>query len=294
MTLKNKFQLSKDLYDIRRYYAKTKYITFKILTGFQRNKIRHRARKEWEGGYVLQNNLLFYVPHRPLDLMASNKLWKPYFPNWAINKFLPKDGVAIDVGANIGDWTLPMAERVGRTGRILSYEPVPHMHHALQKSILANGFSNVYLSMDACSNFIGEEEFSVELGNSGGSRIGYNPLKSETIQVNVVTLDNQVEKVGINRLDLLKIDVEGEEANVLQGAKHCINSLRPAIIIEIRKDCAEGPKNIVDFFSSVNYNLIGCPTPYGVEECSINNLENWNGMLSSVDIVDFIFLPFEG
>ena len=223
--------------------------------------------------------------------MASNKLFKPTHINWVINKFLAKGGVAIDVGANIGDWTLPMAERADESGKIFSYEPIPHMNRALKKSIRANGFTNTIVLDTACSNYNGTGQFSVEIGNSGGSRIGKNPLESNMIDVNIVTLADQVKKHNITKLDLLKIDVEGEEANVLEGAIPVIQQFKPACIVEIRKNCALGPERIVDIFSSTGYKLIGIPTPYGIEECTTYNINKWNGILSSIDIVDFLFLP---
>ena len=292
ITYQKKKFLQRQLNHIRKYYRNRLNNTpFLFNIAYFRNKIRHLARKDWNGGYVLENDLLFYIPKSPLDLMASNKLFRPYHAPWLIKKFLPKDGVAVDVGANIGDWTLSMSKCLENSGKVVSFEPIPYMNEALKKSIRANGFKNVILSKNACSNFIGDSQFSIELGNSGGSRIGENPLKSDSTHVKVTTLDEFLKAKEVKRLDLLKIDVEGEEVNVLEGSIISINNFRPACVIEIRKNCKGGTDKVVKLFSSINYTLIGIPTAYGIEECTTDNIIKWDGILSTVDIVDFLFLP---
>ena len=62
-------------------------------------------------------------------------------------------------------------------------------------------------------------------------------------------------------------------------------------VIEIRKNCKGGADKVVKLFSSINYTLIGIPTAYGIEECTTDNIIKWDGILSTVDIVDFLFLP---
>jgi FkbM family methyltransferase len=130
---------------------------------------------------------------------------------------------AVDVGANVGYYMLLIRQAVGPRGRVDSIEPQPDNVVELRRNIDANRFDNVRLFPVALGEADGEAMLSTEinatlLGEPSGPRT----------PVAVRRLDDVVEE----RIDLLKVDVEGYEAQVLRGARRHLAS-RPALFLEV-------------------------------------------------------------
>ncbi|MGK6310106.1 FkbM family methyltransferase [Variovorax sp. DT-64] len=125
----------------------------------------------------------------------------------------------IDVGANVGMHTLAAASVMNGRGRIVAFEPHPVTHALLRKSLLINGFAALAETHQAAaSNRTGR--MPLHLGATSGHHSLY-PLEGEaptaaTVEVPLVRLDDMIE--GNTPVDLIKIDVEGAELEVLEGA----------------------------------------------------------------------------
>lgn len=132
----------------------------------------------------------------------------------------------LDIGAHIGSHTLSMAKVAGPQGRVVAFEPQPKIFRELVWNVAANGFSNVDFYWAALGDHRGEIELSpLNQGNEGGTS-----LAGGTGQyVQLMTVDS----LGLKDLSLVKIDVEGMEDQVLEGAKETLLANRPAILIEI-------------------------------------------------------------
>ena len=140
----------------------------------------------------------------------------------------------IDVGGYLGSYTILMSMLVGESGQVHTFEPDPVAFPLLQDNIQKNKLENIFLNELALS----EENGKISLisrnffGHSGSSiediRKGNNYV--ETL-VNTVTLDDYC-KVHSITPDFIKIDVEGGESKVLNGAKNTINTHAPKIILE--------------------------------------------------------------
>ncbi len=136
----------------------------------------------------------------------------------------------LDVGANVGAITFMIAERVGVRGRIVAFEPAPSTFARLSNNISLNpGLSDV---IAAKQSGVGAERgrmFVVE----DDTVVGNATLKeSGGIEVPIVALDEVVVDCGWQHLNFVKIDVEGMEAQVFQGARETINRFRPLIYFE--------------------------------------------------------------
>lgn len=130
-------------------------------------------------------------------------------------------GVFADVGAHLGYYAVRMA---GRCGRVVAFEPNPKSRAKLLKNIELNGLRNVAVLPYAC----GEARYRAKLYPAGsGSTLLEGFVNAEPIEVEVVPLDE-----ALDRVDLAKIDVEGYEWNVLQGARRLIETWKPALVIE--------------------------------------------------------------
>jgi len=135
--------------------------------------------------------------------------------------------VAVDVGANIGVTALIMGAYAGAGARVIAVEPGPQSFALLQKNLALNEASTVSAVRCAVSDAPGQVTFCEN------SAYGHLAPGAEGLQVEVRTLDQIVEDLGLTRLDLLKIDTEGFEPQVLEGAKATLERLRPVIYLEL-------------------------------------------------------------
>ena len=149
-----------------------------------------------------------------------------------ISALLERGDVAIDVGANVGYFTLLLAQIVGQDGHVYSFEPIPELHDRTQRSIELNGLKNISLSTLAVSDRTARCEFHLgpktHLGRSSFRQI---PDSEEQIPVNTIQLDNFAS--GKSRITLAKIDVEGAECAVLRGMRAILQRDHPDVVLEV-------------------------------------------------------------
>lgn len=147
---------------------------------------------------------------------------------------LESGDVFVDVGANRGDFTMLASRIVGDAGEVISVEPAPDNVEWLKRTVAANNAGNVRIVQ--CALWDSEGEGTLHLARKSGwhsltpaddlPRIG-------TAAVRLVTLDSLLNELGIDRVDALKIDVEGAEVEVLRGAKRVLRDLRPLVVMDI-------------------------------------------------------------
>lgn len=140
----------------------------------------------------------------------------------------------LDVGSNLGYYVVHEAMLAGREGLVIALEPQPHVFKALVTSIKANGLNNVLALNIALSRSPGRSRFLVSIF-SNWSRIASDrdPPGDDEIFVTTTTLDELVEKLGIDRLDLIRMDVEGHELEILEGGWRTIERFKPDICMEL-------------------------------------------------------------
>ena len=138
----------------------------------------------------------------------------------------------VDVGANIGLWTLTAAEKVGENGRIFSFEPNPATFTKLQKNVERNKIQErVLLYQCAVSSKSGSEAFFCASEHNVSQLAEHE--RADAITVRIVDLDSLLEGAPcLNRIAGIKIDVEGHEFEVLKGAERTIRKHNPWIIVE--------------------------------------------------------------
>ena len=141
-------------------------------------------------------------------------------------------GAFIDVGANIGVYTMRYARAFTRT---LAIEPNPATFHILQANIALGRATNVTPLLMGCSDKVGTAQLNVPVkGMLGWSRIGADADWDQyPIQISLDTVDNLVSRFALaERVALLKIDVEGHEPHVLKGASKTLAQHRPVVLYE--------------------------------------------------------------
>ena len=134
--------------------------------------------------------------------------------------------VAIDVGANIGIHTVELAMAVGAAGRVIAFEPESRSFDLLVRNLSRNGVVNTSVEKIALGNHSGRGRLAVHASNLGDHRILREAEStSEPFQdVQIATLDDFCLPLGPNAVSLIKIDVQGFEGQVLQGAEATIDA----------------------------------------------------------------------
>lgn len=146
---------------------------------------------------------------------------------------LVKPGMfVIDVGANIGYYTVRLSSLVGLEGHVLAVEPSPYYIETLQMNIAANSCGNVDLATYALSD---SEESAPLYGNFISASLdwpGEDPPPSRTEDVSRITLDRLCEIRRVTRIDFMKVDVDGHEVHLFNGAEKTLGRFRPTMFVE--------------------------------------------------------------
>jgi FkbM family methyltransferase len=136
----------------------------------------------------------------------------------------------IEIGANTGTETLGFAQIVGPGGRVVAFEPVPHIADSLRHNVEINGAANVTTIEAAVTDFVGS--VSIQPPSQTNSGQGFiTPGSSDSgIRVAALTLDSMIERLG--PVSLMLVDVEGHEVSVLRGGKEYLRRFEPPLIVE--------------------------------------------------------------
>lgn len=161
-----------------------------------------------------------------------------------------KNDIVMDVGANIGCTVLLFAQ-VAR--QVHAFEPSPTTFRYLERNIAASGCSNIELYNLALGAKPGSSKIAYSPSNRAGGFISTHTQAGkghvvETVQIE--TADTLVERAGIPRVDLMKIDVEGCERQVLEGATFLVRSNKPVVALELNHWCLNAFQrtSVPDFF----------------------------------------------
>jgi FkbM family methyltransferase len=195
-----------------------------------------------------RHGLFYYFAH-DVYLGRSLDLYGEFSETEAVlfQQLLQLGAVVVEAGANIGALTVPIARRVGPQGRVIAYEPQPLLADMLAHNLAANGFGHVEVrcaALGAVRGTIGVPRLDHRMrGNFGGVAIG----GAADHQAPVDTIDG----IGLARVDLIKIDVEGMEVEVLTGATATVRQLRPVLYVE--NDRAERSRALITMLGELRY-----------------------------------------
>lgn len=208
-----------------------------------------------------------------------------------IKKIIKPEWIVVDVGANIGALTIPMAQAVGSKGIVLAFEPQRSTYYALCTNIFINSLSNVYayqraIGKDPRTILIPDLSYQVP-GNYGAFSLNKDETSYKQfnkLPVDVIRLDD----LNLGECDFIKIDVEGMELEVLGGAMKTIEAKRPIMYIEDDRQELVAP--LLDMLKQFKYQAWQhFPPLYNSDNMKKNATNVFNNEVSA----NMLCVPFE-
>jgi FkbM family methyltransferase len=167
------------------------------------------------------------------DFIAKDGYWELKLSE-NIKKFLPRNGVFVDAGANIGYHSLFAASLHNRTTKVYAFEPQKEIHDLFVESVNRNEFTNLTIFKLGLSNSFGFAKLNIFEENKGASSLvnglTHHTGPSQSQEIELKTLD--FFKDSFDRMDVIKIDVEGFELEVILGSEYLIQKYRPVLLVE--------------------------------------------------------------
>jgi FkbM family methyltransferase len=268
----------------------------RLLMRMRRRALLARLDAEWRAGFVLHDNGdLVYVP-TPLDARGRHCLLHPPAAHEAVLAVLAPGAVAIDIGASLGEWAVPLARAIGAAGRLFAFEPQPLVARALAATFRINNLTQAEAIEAAVSDRGGVQtmampEIASSEVDSGRARIGAARAGETAASVRSVTIDAFAGETGLTRLDLVKIDVEGHERAVLAGACTTLARFRPAIVIETGHETASDRVAIETLLRGAGYALTGVLLDHGIVPASWESYAAATAPCLTGEVHNLLLLP---
>lgn len=150
---------------------------------------------------------------------------------------IPSEAVIFDIGAHFGQYAKAFAELNGGTTQVYCFEPVAYTRDIL--NAVVKPYSNIRVFSNGFSNAPGGAQINIPIKKSGKIGPGLAHLGAETSRdfvqehIRLDTVDNFMDAHALSRLDFIKMDIEGPELMVLQGALRTLKNHRPAVFCEV-------------------------------------------------------------
>ncbi|WP_078429818.1 FkbM family methyltransferase [Alkalihalobacterium alkalinitrilicum] len=191
------------------------------------------------------------------DMIHKHGSWEPHLSDF-LSKFISDGSVFLDIGANIGYHSLYLASLYSNA-TVMSFEPHPKIYQQLSRNVEINKFKNVLVYNKAVGDTKGSVDFYMQdifNYNRGLSCINYDSSignKIKKIKVDIVALDEFLNEDIKKKVRVLKIDTQGYEYHVLQGALNLLQKSQPVIAFELHHNTGPQLEDILKLIP--NYNV---------------------------------------
>lgn len=224
------------------------------------------------------------------------RLRKKYFykveESEIIRKLIKPGMIAADLGANDGYHTLLMADCVGQNGKVFSFEPESTAFGLLQNNVIKHGFKNIQLIQKAVVHKSEKRPFYLCQDQPGSHSLFSSERHIRGGVIETITLDEFLEPYQ-QKLDYLKLDIEGSELLALKGSKKVLIKNKNLIIFfeynqEVLSRSGEEPSLLLDYLSDNDFHYFykanrRMKSPLKVSKSDIANIQKgmyWNAVCS--------------
>lgn len=210
------------------------------------------------------------LPNDALGQALINKGdFEPHFYDVAKNVIKEGD-FCLDCGANLGYHTITMAKMVGPRGKVVSFEPLRVIFQQLNGNAFLNGLRNVVSLNVALGNRSGVIQMDyVDVDNPNGVNIGATKVGAHGEMVNMIRLDDIIQ----SDVSFIKMDVQGCEVFLIEGAENLIKNSRPVMFIEVENQwltCfGQTSETLLNKIMSLDYILVRINNEYPCDHVAI-------------------------
>ncbi|MEP6616165.1 MAG: FkbM family methyltransferase [Ginsengibacter sp.] len=227
----------------------------------------------------------------PEDHIQRTLLWYGFYEKDSIltwEKLIGQDSVVIDIGTNIGYYTLIAAQKA-RNGKVYSFEPVAVNFQALQQNLKLNNITNVIAYQAGISNARSVAKYFVSSpDNRGMSGMRPAPNFSGLVEsIETMTLDEFSRDQNLKKIDFIKLDIEGNELNALHGMLEVLKKFKPVLFIELLGEHLAGyGAEVKDVYHFLKEN--------GYDPCQIHPDGSFNFVNTEDESEMMMFVPAGG
>ena len=225
-------------------YNSLKYITF----SFFKKKFIYEIKLK---------NFSFFFNFVPLGkqsgsggLFVYRENYEPLLNN--CSKFLKKNDIALDIGANQGIYSLAFSKSVEQNGSVISVEPFKAMIKCLENNIAINNLKNIKIYQKVISDKNGLETLYFDQGTVSAS-ITKDFQSKNKLDVESITIDEICSQYP--KIDFIKIDIEGAELKALKGAKVTLKYFKPILSLEVDENSYSEINEYLKFYNYSSYFL---------------------------------------
>lgn len=193
-------------------------------------------------------NIILETRKNTIDFWACLESYEPDLTYFLMEVLKNKKGTFVDIGGHIGRFTVLMAKN---NWEVITFEPVKSNYDMILKNLESNNSTNnakVYNLGLGESNH--KQKIYYNLSELGESSVVASADKKDESEIEIVAFDTFIKNTAFNELCIVKIDIEGNEENALNGMKKFIQNNKPLLVIELWED---NSKNVTDYLLSMGY-----------------------------------------
>jgi FkbM family methyltransferase len=228
---------------------------------------------------------LSLVPH-----LLEHRSWEPHITRY-MRLNLKSDDVFLDVGANLGFFTILCAPLVSR---VIAFEPVSLSHRYCKANVALNGLTNVDLFQCGLWNENTTANIKTDTSNMGGASISRDGSTFGVESIRCVSLDSMIAsgEASVPSIAMIKMDIEGAELFALNGMKISLEKFRPKIIMELNRPAmARFDTTVADiwnFFSSRSYKILAFKHWEEIDPLPVDSLKELQVLCPQDSLLDLL------
>lgn len=205
----------------------------------------------------VQGHRMFLDSRDSLGLSAD-EIWEP-LETALVKKEVRSGDVVLDIGANIGYYTLILARLVGENGRVFAFEPEPENFDLLKKNVEINGYRNAVLVKKGVSDVNGKTRLYLSEENRGDHRVYDSRDDRNSMEIETIRLDDYFKDYE-GRIDFIKMDIQGAEGKALQGMPLLLQKFKELKIImefwpTVLKKAGTEPGDLLGFLLNHDFKI---------------------------------------
>lgn len=174
-----------------------------------------------------------------------------------LRRHVSRGATVIDVGANIGLFSIESSIAVGPAGRVIAIEAAPPNLLALRENLRLNNLKNIEVVETGVSDAAGSARLTLPEGDNLGMFTVAEIDGAVSYEIQLRTIDDLLDERQIGSVDLIKMDIEGSEFRALSGAKRTLEKYRPLLIVELNgqalERCGSSVEQVMSFLRALGY-----------------------------------------